>query len=470
MERLNSLDQVFLAVEAPGAPWNIGALALLEGPAATLEELMALLDRRLARVPRCRQRVRRPRGPVGRPIWIDDVDFDLARHVGRATVGPGPFALEEAMADFMAEALDHARPLWQVRLLDGLDEGRWALLSKVHHCMVDGIAGTDLLSTLLEERHDDLDATSPWRAAPEPSARTLARLAVATGALTLRSRAASLRRALTHPRASARRVVAVARAARRLWLPVRRQATSLTVAAAGALAWRRTDLPLDVVQRVARDNDATVNDVVVGAVARAMRALLVARGEAVDARVVTALVPVSLRRADERGRLDNRLANVHAELPVGVADPAESLAAVRAQLEELKASHEVDATGIVMHLGDVVPRAVADAVARAIVARQRKVEMVISNVPGPATPLVLGGRTVVAGYPFAPVAGHVAFTVALWSYRDRLFVGVTGREGAEAELERLVSGIVHGLAELGTRAGEGGVSSPSAAGSPRAGG
>ncbi|MFM7755759.1 MAG: WS/DGAT domain-containing protein [Actinomycetota bacterium] len=169
--------------------------------------------------------------------------------------------------------------------------------------------------------------------------------------------------------------------------------------------------------------------------------------------MITAMVPVSLRTSEERGTTGNRVANVHARLPVGQRDPLTTLQMVHAHLEDLKTSPEVDATGALMNIGANVPRFVADRIARAVVRRQRNVETAITNVPGPREPLYLGLHKMAAGYPVAPIAGQVRLTIAIWSYCDTLSIGVTGDRDTTADLDVVVDGIRRGMDDLQRAAG-----------------
>jgi WS/DGAT/MGAT family acyltransferase len=203
----------------------------------------------------------------------------------------------------------------------------------------------------------------------------------------------------------------------------------------------------DDVTTLRRVFGGTVNDIVVAAVTRAFRELLLGRGETVDRRTVAALVPVSLRAPGEHGQPDNRVADVHALLPVGIDDPIAALRAIHEHLDDLKTSHEVDASGALMRLGDLVPRALADRIARAVV-RRANVETAVTNVPGPRSPLFFCGRRMLEAYPFAPIAGPVRITVAVWSYCDHIFFGVTGDRETAGDLDRVATGIETGFAAL----------------------
>jgi hypothetical protein len=191
-----------------------------------------------------------------------------------------------------------------------------------------------------------------------------------------------------------------------------------------------------------------VNDVVLAAVARGFRALLDARNEPVDDRTVMALVPVSTRTAAERGRLDNRVAVIHALLPVGIDDPVDTYRAIRRQLEELKASHQTDASSVLLHTGDHTPHPLAAAVARAVVRLQQNIETIATNVPGPRQPMFLCGRRMIEAYPFAPIAGRIRIAIAIWSYCGTLHLGITGDRDGATGLDILVRGIDRGFDDL----------------------
>jgi WS/DGAT/MGAT family acyltransferase len=191
-----------------------------------------------------------------------------------------------------------------------------------------------------------------------------------------------------------------------------------------------------------------VNDIVVAAVTSGFRDLLLERGESVENRTLTAMVPVSLRQPAERGETGNRVANVHARLPLGIADPITRMRMVQNHLRDLKHSHETEATGFVMNIGNYVPRPIADRLARAIVQRQRSVETVITNVPGPQSSVHLGASRLIGAYPIAPIAGLVRITVAVWSYHGHLYIGITADQNSVPDIETLARGIGRGFETL----------------------
>ena len=456
IERMSSLDAVFLAIEDARNPMNIGSVGIFDGPMPAVDEVFTLVGRRVAAVTRCRQRVREPRGPVGRPVWVDDAGFDLVHHVRHVRLtAPEVGQLDTLVAQLMTVPLDRNRALWQIWVVDGLPHEQWAIIALAHHCVADGIAGSDLLSAILMDRPDadgaaPAEPTPPRAAPPTATPSTLHVLWFGVRAA-MRSAAARLRGAvdvLVHPHRSWIRARNIVIAARRLWLQPHHRVTSLVGTIGTARTWTHLAVPMEQVKTIKASIDCTINDVVLAAVASGFRDLLRERGEPVEGRTITAMVPVSLRSATEHGDVGNRVANVHAPLPIGVLDPRAALQAMHAALDDLKGSHEIEATGLLLRIGDYVPRFVADRVSRAVLRRQRDVETVITNVPGPRESLHLGPHRMVEGYPVAPIGGRVRLTVAVWSYSDQLTVGITGDADSVPDIDVLRRGISRGFRAL----------------------
>ncbi len=454
MERLGSLDAIFLEIESPTTPMNIGSVSIFEGAAPSFAEIRAFVAARVALVPRCRQRVRRSGLGLTRPVWIDDVGFDLGRHLHHVTLPAGGIAtLESVVVEAMTTPLDRRAALWEMWLVEGLADGRWAVISKVHHCMVDGIAGTDLLAVML-----DADVSVPpgppptWRPTPEPSALAVACFGLARTARSIRAHLGGIVRALGRPGRSWQRLRDLLAGARGLWLQPRRRDSPLTGPIGPDRRWAHLEVSLADVG-VARDRfGGTVNDVVLSAIALGFRELLTARGEPVEGRDVMALVPVSLRTRDARGQLDNRVAVTHALLPVGISEPAAAYTAVRQHLDALKRSHQADASAALLHTGDYAPHVVAGAVARGVVRMQRNIETIATNVPGPRAPLFVCGRRMIEAYPFAPIGAEIRIAIAIWSYCGTFYFGITVDREAVTDLDTLVVGIRRAFAALRTAA------------------
>lgn len=450
MERLGSLDAVFLAIEGPTSPMNIGSVGIFEGPTPDLESVQAFVGAKLQLVPRCRQRVRESARDLVRPLWIDDVGFDLRDHLHAVSLIPGrPFALEEFVDEVMVEPLDRSRALWEMWVVDGLADGRWAVVSKVHHCMVDGIAGTDLLATMMDRSPDvALGEPDPWTPEREPSTTEVARLTTAMVIRSIWAHIGLIVRAIVRFGATWNRLRDVLVGAKGLWLQPSRRDSPLTGPIGPRRRWSRTHVSLEDAATIRHAFGGTVNDVVLTAIARGFRALLRARGEPVEDRTVMALVPVSTRTADERGRPDNRVAVAHALLPVGIDGAVPTYDALRQHLDELKRSHQTDASTLLLHTGNVAPQAISHLVARAVVRAQQNLETITTNVPGPQRPLYLCGRRMLEAYPFAPIAGRIRIGIAIWSYCGTLYLGVTGDRDGASDLDDLVHGINQGFEEL----------------------
>ncbi|MEO8690214.1 MAG: wax ester/triacylglycerol synthase family O-acyltransferase [Solirubrobacteraceae bacterium] len=447
---MSPLDASFLHVEDDVSHMHIGSVGIFEGPAPDHASVLAAVGAKLPLVPRYRQKVRFLPLALGRPAWVDDPHFNLEYHV-RQTALPGPGGDEELrnlVGRVMSQPLDRAKPLWEMWIAEGLDAGRWALISKVHHSMVDGVSGTDLMSILLDgERDPEAQPQVLWHAEPEPGSVSLvaAALVGAPG-----SGARTLLAAARHPRRVAGRVADLSRgmvSMRGLLRPGR--GTSLNGPIGPHRRWDWARGRLADVKTIRRAHGGTVNDVVLAVITRGFRELLLSRGEPVDGEVVRTLVPVSVRAAHEHGTYDNKVSAMFAELPVGAADPLERLRLVRAQMEDLKESHQAVGGEVLTSLGGFAP-AMLLAVAGRLATRapQRSVNTVTTNVPGPQHAMYLTGRRMLECFPFVPLAGHVRVGVAIFSYDGALDFGVTGDYETAPDIAVLCGGIEQGIQEL----------------------
>lgn len=466
MERTSALDSAFLHVESRTAALHIASLALFPGPVPTLEEVRAAIARKLPLAPRCRQRLVGVPLSLGRPVWVDDPEFDIERHVRRAQVpAPGGHAELQGLVELLlSEPLDHALPLWQDWVLEGLQDGDWALLTKVHHTMVDGIAGTDLLSTLLDTSPDGEPVPSDdWHPARVPGGVRLVSetlrdsLGLRLGELRSLPLAAgaALGGGLRHPRAAAESVYAAARGLIGFAGNARPTAGSSLIGPIGSdrgFGW--TDVALDTVLEAHRTLGGTVNDLVLAAVTNAFRELLIARGEQPVAHSVRSLVPVSVRHPHERGHFDNRVSAILAELPVEIEDPHDRLTEVAIRMRALKESHEAQVGEQITGIADALPPlALAAFLHLAFRLPHRNLTTVITNVPGPERALFLAGRRMVATYPYVPIGDRLRSGIAVTNYDGRLLLGVTTDRASMPDAEALLKGIDRGFAELTDLAG-----------------
>ncbi len=450
MERMSILDAGFYLVDHHNVPMHLGSLAIFDGPAPTLTELADLYVSRLARVPRCRQVVRTRALQLRRPIWAETSDFDIWDHLHQAPVPPpGDDGQVRAVAGrIFARPLDMRKPLWEAWLLGGLAGGRWAVLSKVHHCVVDGIGGSDLMTVIFGD-----DADQACSVVPDGRTGTAQGLAE-SAAWPIRQMAAAAGSLLTQLPEVPDAIsfgLGLYRGARRLAAPCAR---SLNGSAGPRRRWAWTAASLDDIREIRRELGGTVNDVLLAAVAGAFRALIppaaIARGE-----VVRSLVPVSIRTATESGVASNRLSAVLVNLPVGVPEPLRRLQAVRAQTDDLKRTHQAAGPELITAmLEPVAPPLLALAMRSAFRLPQPLVQTVVTNVPGPRDKLYALGRPLVAAYPYAPIGGNVQISVAIFSYGRSLYFGITADYDAvpePAELARAIDREVTTLALLARR-------------------
>lgn len=448
-ERLTALDAGFLDLEEPNAPMQVGSVALFAGKAPSREELVELVASRLHRVPRYGQKVVTVPLDAGRPVWVDDAGLDLGAHVLATTLPrPGGIAeLERLAAQLLTRPLDRAAPPWQLWIVPGVSRGRFAVVSKTHHCMIDGVSGVDLASVLM-------DASPSPRAEPSPPHEPRP----APGGLSLLFDALSDQ--LRHPLDLARGALAGVDGGRNALaelagglLPLLKITTlgpapesSLNQAVGPTRLLRTVSLDLSVVKGVGAALGGTVNDVVLAVVAGALRELLLSRNEEVP-RELRALIPVNVRRAEARGTFGNQVAAVLCPLPVGEPDARERFRLVAAATKELKAGGQALGTMALTRLGDLTPPAVA-AMATRYLPAGRWYNVVVTNVPGPRDPLYLLGRRLLACHPVVPLTSVTTVSVALLSYRGSIDVGLLGCGERARDLPTLARAVPAALAEL----------------------
>jgi diacylglycerol O-acyltransferase len=453
MERMNTLDSGFFFVEHDNVPMHLGSLAVFEGPAPAYDDLITLVEAKLPLVPRYRQVVRTTPLQVFRPMWVDDEHFEITYHVRHAAVPApgGPEQLRALAARLFAQRLDRARPLFEEWLLEGLEDGRWALLSKVHHCMVDGIGSTDLM-TLVFDTEPDATPPEPADWQPEPAPSVASQVAdglrdVLTWPLRQLASAPDLLRRLSEPGELAGYSSGLTDSAKRLSQP---SAASLNGPIGPHRRWDWTTVRLSEVKEIRSAHGGTVNDVLLAATTRAFRDLLEKRGELTEELVVRSLVPVSIRGQDERGVVTNRVSAVLANLPVSEPDPVQRLKLIREQMDSLKHTYQaVSAEILTGMLGFASPMWLALGSRAAFRIPQPLVQTVTTNVPGPHYPLYILGRRMEAAYPYVPIGNSVRISIAMFSYLDTISFGITTDYDFLPDLDIMIDGIGHGLAELG---------------------
>ncbi|BBZ38060.1 WS/DGAT/MGAT family O-acyltransferase [Mycobacterium conspicuum] len=433
MNHLTTLDAGFLKAEDADRRVSlaIGGFAVIEGPPPEQDALVSTFAERVRACPRFGQRLRLRPFDLGAPEWVDDPDFDIERHVRRVALPqPGDDrALHRVIADVMARRLDRDRPLWEIWVIEGLADERWAMLIKIHHCMADGIAATHMLAGLCDDgigdsyAHHIRAARESKHALCNPS-RVLDRLwktpgVVLTGVVRAVQGTGEIVAGLISPAPS----------------PLNGPLSDLR-------RYSGARVPLADIEQVCRAFDVTINDVALAAITESYRNALIAGGERPLPDSLRTLVPVSVRGPDALDKTDNRVSVMLPNLPIDEEDPVRRLQIVHARLGRTKASGQREAGNVFVSLANRIPFAVT-AWATGLLLRvpQRGVVTVATNVPGPRRPLRIRGRRVVGVFPVPPLAMHLRTGVAMLSYADDLFFGILSDYGVVAEAEQLARGI-----------------------------
>lgn len=463
-DRLSPQDSVFLHVEDDHQPLHVGALAYFERQPLLdaegrfdLARVRRRIESRLHLVPRFRKRIMKVPFDQGRPIWVDDDDFDLAYHV-RLTAIPPPGSeaqLKLLMDRIQAQLLDRRRPLWEIWFVEGVDDDRIALIQKTHHALIDGISGIDVATVLLDLEPDVEDADPPpWAPEPPPDASTLLVDSLVERAVEPAELVRSARALVRGPQQAAERLGQVARTV--VDLTHRAPGAPWNVPVTPHRRFEPARIELDrakALRRAAaeRGDDlaaVTLNDVVLTACAGAMRSYLLHRGETVaEGLVYRAMVPVSVRDVSEQMALGNRVSMMVADLPVGDPDPVERLRFVHAHMASRKDMGEAVAADALMGLTGYAPPTLLGLASRLAV-RNAPLNTVITNIPGPQIPLYCLGARMLEAFPYVCVVDGMAMIIAVISYDGHLAFGLSGDRSAVSDLHVLAEGVEDAFAEL----------------------
>ncbi|WP_460307941.1 WS/DGAT/MGAT family O-acyltransferase [Actinocorallia aurea] len=452
---MSGLDASFYLIEDENTPLHVAAVIVMEGPAPSYGDLVRLIAAKLPGMARYRQRVRAVPLHAGRPVWVDDPHFQILYHVRHTAVpGPGsPEQLRSLAGQIVAQRLDPKKPLWELYLVEGLEGDGWAVIGKVHHCMVDGVAGMDLITSLFSLSPDEPLPVpeQAWRPRPSPSDLALLANAFADNALqplrTLRNLPGDLLGTLSR----APRIVDYAGGlARQLYRFTRASASVLNGPIGPHRRWCWADASLDDVKAIRKAHGGTVNDVVLAAVTGGFRAQLAGRGALAPDLVVRSAVPVSVRAESERGVPTNRISSVFVNLPAGDPDPVSRMAYLRAQMDDLKSTRQELSGARLTQLTDaaVAPALLALGARTPIRLFNPIVQTVTTNVPGPQFPLYILGSRVRAMYPYVPLTGGIQIATAIFSYAGSLHFGVCADFDGQPDTAVFAEGIEEAIREL----------------------
>jgi diacylglycerol O-acyltransferase / wax synthase len=453
-DRLSAVDASFLAQESESAHMHVGAVTLFEGPPPAYEDFVDQIRGRLHYVPRYRQKLAIPPMETGRPLWVDDTSFNLEYHV-RHTALPKPGSEEQLRAlaaRVHSQRLDRSKPLWEIWLVQGLEDNRFALIFKTHHALVDGVAGVDLATVLLDltpvpaaAAHQD----EPWVPRREPSPVDLAARGVrglVSAPLKLATRAAV---AATRPNETFEATrVAMEGLGEVAWAtlnPAPPTPLNVEIGPHRRLLFVRNDL--EDFKRVKDAFGTTVNDVVLATVAGALSKWLRLRGVRTEGLELRALVPVSIRTEDQHHQLGNRIAAMRGPLPVYVDDPVARLRVVKQAMDGLKDSKQAVGAEVLAAAQNFAPPTILAQASR-LNFSTRLFNLLVTNVPGPQFPLYLLGRQMLDLFPVAFLPKHHALAVAIMSYNGRMDFGLLGDYDALPDLELIGDAMQESLREL----------------------
>jgi WS/DGAT/MGAT family acyltransferase len=461
-ERLSALDASFIGLEDTRCHMHVGGVFIFDAePIKTesggidIERIRRGIHSRLHLVPRFRQKLAYL--PYeGWPIWIDDDRFRLHYHVRHSALPrPGDErTLKRMVGRIQSQQLDRSRPLWEMWFVEGLEGNRFALITKTHHCMIDGISGADLMSVIMELDPDTPQSQPiPWVPRPAPSESTLIAHEVRRRIRQPFEVLGAVRDGLRHPEATLRNAEETLSAVMETLTPALNpaSATPLNVDVGPSRRFDWTEMRIADLKAIKNELGGTLNDVVLAIVAGALRLFFRERGLDPDELRVRAMVPVSVRSADERGALGNRIAEMVADLPVHLDDPVERLRVVRETMADLKESRQAVGAEVLTAIAEwTVPNVLVQAVRMA--ERSRPYNLVVTNVPGPQIPLYLQGCEMLTSYPVVPIFRNQALVVGLFSYNGGLFWGLNADWETVPDLHDFIDFIERSHAELARRA------------------
>jgi WS/DGAT/MGAT family acyltransferase len=458
-DRLSPLDVSFLYLEDSTTPMHVGAVSVFETPQGfDVDGMVDHVRRRIAFVPRYRQRIRWVPGHLASPVWVDDEDFDVAYHVRRVTLPPpgDDEQLHALVASVMSRPLDRDRPLWETYVVEGLSGGRFALVTKTHHAVVDGVSAVDIGQVLLDVTPEPrLAPVDTWRPTPGPSGAELVVGAVSDWVRRPSVLVDALRVGVGDVRRAAGRLVGASAGVLAMALTVSRSApgNALNTDIGRQRRYTTVDASLDDFRAIRKTHGGTVNDVVLAVVAGALREWLVMRGDPVgQGTAVRALVPVSVRAdggGDPPGALGGRVASYLVDLPVGEANPVVRLHQISYAMKAHQDSGQAIGAEALVGVASFTPPTLHLLGARVTNTLSRRLfNVVVTNVPGPQLTLYADGARMLAAYPVVPLARGQSVSIGLTSYDGAIHIGLNADRDSMPDLDVLAGALRDSLNEL----------------------
>ena len=433
---------------------HIGGLTLVEGPPPTMDEFLEQIRMRLHLVPRYRHKLAYTALDSGRPVWVDDPSFNLDYHV-RHTALPAPGGwgqLQDLTARIFSQQLDRSKPLWEMWLIEGLEENRFALITKTHHSLIDGIAGVDLATVLFDLSPDPPPLSHPrraWKPHSEPGTVQLVSAGLIGAVRASLAVAEASLGALAHPdRALARAREAAEGIGELVWAGLNpAPETPLNVPIGPHRRFVSLSGSLDDFKAIKDVFGGTVNDVILAVVAGALREFLISRGRRTEGTELRALVPVSVRSAGEHHTGGNRIVVMRGPLPVYIADPLDRLRFVSKAMAGLKESKQAVGAEVIAGAQNFAPPTILAQASR-LNFSTRLFNLIVTNVPGPQFPLYVLGREMLQAIPVAFLPENHALAIAIMSYNGQLNFGLLGDFDALPDIDVIAEGIAEELATL----------------------
>jgi diacylglycerol O-acyltransferase / wax synthase len=453
MDRLSSIDASFLTNETSSAHMHVGAILIFEGPPPGYDDFLAHVQSRLHLVPRFRQKLAFPPVETGRPFWVDDPSFNLAYHVRHSAL-PAPGSEEQLRniaGRLFSQALDRSKPLWELWLVQGLERNRFALVTKTHHALVDGISGVDIATVLFDVKPvpEPIEPDRDWVPRPSPSSAELAAHGLVAVAETPFKLARRALRAASHPERTTERVIeageALAEVAWNLTNPAPEVPLNAEIGSHRRFAWSRAELA--DFKKIKDVLGGTVNDVVITVVSGALRSWLRSRGVKTEGLELRALVPVSIRAEGEHGQLGNRIVAMRGPLPVYIEDPVKRHDVVMRAMAGVKESKQALGAEVISRFNDFAPPTLLAQASR-LNFSTRLFNLIVTNVPGPQIPLYVLGRELQDVFPVAFLPENHALAIAIMSYNGGIDFGLLGDYDAMEDIEMIGTGLSESLADL----------------------
>ncbi len=455
--RMSAQDAAFFYFERQTAPLHIGSLGVFEGE-IPFDRFVEHIESRLPAIPRYRQRAAFVPLNWAHPTWEDDPDFDIRRHIYRVAL-PSPGSqqqLIELSARLFAPILNREKPLWEMYVIYGLEGGRTGILSKVHHCLVDGVSGIQLLMAVL-----DLSAQpapppepAPWIPKPLPDAGARMLGAVWERLEEQRRAAQELAQGMFDPQANLRRAQDTMRAisATTPWMTRSAPRTPFAVTLGPERRAAFSEVSFVEIREIRTTLGGTVNDVVLAILAGALRRYFLAHGHQVDGVDLRVGVPVNVRLEEEQGALGNRVSLMLASLPLGEADPVRRLERIKERVESLKQTNQAADFELLSRLASSAP-APLHAMAGFMTTTNTMLNLICTNVPGPMIPLYSLGHLMLDHYPLVPLSMGMGLGAGVTSYNQRLYFGLMSDPKAVPDIDVLKQFVDESFLELRAAAG-----------------